>query len=95
LTVGTIVSFAEVVLAPRNSDPGPWASAILGVLLLRRAIIKTPQPAVAIISGAFLTALLVVGNHGFVNINRPAWIVSTVVVGLGFAFGEKIEEFWM
>jgi hypothetical protein len=29
-----MISFAEVILAPKGSDPGPWAAAILGIVLL-------------------------------------------------------------
>src|SRR5713226_5181167 len=48
LGIGTLICFAEVVYAPQESDPGPWLTAVLGLLLLRRAIIATPQPTVVI-----------------------------------------------
>lgn len=89
-----IISFAEALVAPRSSDPGPWAAAILGVVLLRRAIITAQQPALAILSGCMLTVLLVAGDHGLLNVNNPAWLVLIVLTGIGYAFAEKIERLW-
>jgi hypothetical protein len=94
LGVGTLICFAEVAYAPKDSDPGPWVTAVLGLLLLRRAIIATPQPAVVIFSGCFLTALMVAGNHGLLNINKPAWIGLMLVGFAGFGFWERIEKLW-
>src|SRR5690349_17665307 len=36
----------------------------MGILLVRRAIIVTPQPSVVIVAGCVLTALVVAGDHG-------------------------------
>lgn len=89
-----MISFAEIFLAPKGSDPGPWAAAILGVLLLRRAITPAKQSALAIVAGCLLVTLLVAADHGFLNVNRLAWIGVLVVVGFGYAFGERIEKLW-
>lgn len=95
LGIGSVICLAEVVLAPKNSNPGPLLTAVLGILLLRRAIIATLQPAVVIASGCFLAALVVAGNHGLLNVNEPAWVGLIIVAGIGFAFWERIERLWI
>jgi len=94
LGIGTLICFAEVVYAPQESDPGPWLTAVLGLLLLRRAIIATPQPTVVILSGCFLTAFIVAGNHGLLNINKSVGIILILVGFAGFGFWERIEKLW-
>jgi hypothetical protein len=94
LGIATLICFAEVTYAPKDSDPGPWVTAVLGLLLLRRAIIATPQPTVVVLSGCFLTAFMVVGNHGFLNINKPVGIILILVGFAGFGFWERIEKLW-
>jgi hypothetical protein len=94
LTTAAIISFSEVFLAHDSKDPGPWAAAVLGILLLRRAIISKRQPAIAILSGCLLTALLVAGNHGLLNVNNPAWVVLVILGGICYAFWERIEKLW-
>ena len=94
LSVAAVVCFAEIFVAPKSNDPGPWAAAILGVLLLRRAIITAHQPVAVIASGWVLTALVAAGNQGVVNINRPGWIAVIVLAGICYAFWEKLERLW-
>jgi hypothetical protein len=94
LIVGAIICFAEIVRAPRNSDPGPWAAAVLGVLLLRRAIITKTQPWVVIVSGLLLAALMLAGDHGLLNINNPGWIVLMLTAFACYGFWERIEKLW-
>jgi hypothetical protein len=94
LGIGTLICFAEVVHGPTGSDPGPWVTAVLGILLLRRAIIATPQPTVVVLSGCFLTLLVVAANHGLLNINKPLWIGFMLAGFAGFGFWERIEKLW-
>jgi hypothetical protein len=94
LGIATLICFAEVAYAPKESDPGPWVAAALGLLLLRRTIIATPQPTVVILSGCFLTAFVVAGNHGLLNINKPVGIGLILLGFAGFGFWEKIEKLW-
>ena len=95
LSAAALFSLAEVFLAPRTSDPGPWAGVILAILLFRRAIVATRQPIVVILSGCLLTTLLVAGNHGLLNVNQPVWLSLVVLAGICYAFWEKIERLWM
>jgi len=92
LSMAAIISFADVFLAPKESDPGPWAAAGLGLVLLRRVLIRAQQPAMAILSGCFLTILLVAGNHGLLNVNRPVWLGLIITAGICYAFWEKIAR---
>jgi hypothetical protein len=92
LAIGTLICFAEIFLAPRCSDPGPWAAAILAIVLLRRTIITTQQPAIAILAGCILTVLLLAGDHGLLNVNRPAWLGFVVAAGVCYAFWERLER---
>jgi hypothetical protein len=94
LIVGTIMCFAELAYAPKDSDPGPWLTVVLGILLLRRAIITIPQPAVVILSGCFLAVVVVAGNHGLLNINKPVWIGLLLVAFTCYGFWERIEKLW-
>ena len=91
---GAIACFGEAALAPRGSDPGPWAAGVLGILLLRRAIITARQPSVVVVCGCLLTAIVVAGDHGLLNINQPAWIVITLIGFACFGFWERIERLW-
>jgi hypothetical protein len=94
LSAAALISFGETFVAPRDSDPGPWAAAILGIVLLRRAIIVAPQPSLVILSGCILTAILVSGDHGLLNVNKPAWVGLILVAGIVYAFWERIEKLW-
>lgn len=94
LALGAMVCFVEVFAAPKGSDPGPWAAAILGVVLLRRAIITAPQPHVVIAAGWLLTLLLLAGDHGLLSVNSPAWLVLIILAGICYAFWEKLQRLW-
>ncbi len=95
LTIAAVVCFADVGWAPKDSDPGPWVTAGLGLVLMRRAIIITPQPPMVIFSGCFLAVAAVASNHAFLNSHNPAWLVSFVVAGVFYAFWERIEKLWL
>lgn len=92
--VAAVISFAEAALAPKGSDPGPWAAAVLGILLLRRAIVAAPQPLVALLSGYVLTLVLLAGDHRVINVNSPVWIAVIVAAGVAFGFWERLERLW-
>ncbi len=81
LVVAAAISFVDIGYAPKNSDPGPLVTAVLGVLLLRRALYARP-PVMVVISGYFLTALVVAGNHGALEGNKLVWVALML---LGFA----------
>jgi len=95
LIAGAGICFADIVYAPRDNDPGPWLTAVLGILLLRRAIVAVPQPAVVILSGCVLTTLVVLGNQGLLNINKPIWIGLILVAFTAFGFWERIHKLWI
>ena len=94
LGFSALLCFLEIVLAPKGSDPGPAVAAVMGILLVRRAIIVTPQPSVAIFAGCVLTAIVVAGDHGLVNINKPMWIAMILIAGACYALWERIEKLW-
>ena len=66
----------------------------MGILLVRRAIIFTPQPSVAIVAGCVLTALVVAGDKGLVNINKPKWIEMILIASACYTLWERIEKLW-
>jgi hypothetical protein len=43
LGFAAVLCFIEAFSAPRESDPGPTLTAVMGILLVRRAIIITTQ----------------------------------------------------
>jgi hypothetical protein len=94
LIIAMVISFAEVPYAPRDSAPGPWLTAGMGVILLRRAIIPTPQPSPVILWGCVLTALVVAGDHNLLNVNKSVWIGLILVAGVVYAFWERFEKLW-
>ncbi len=94
LGFGALLCFLEIFLAPKGSDPGPTLAAVMGILLVRRAIIVTPQPTVVIVAGCVLAALVVTGDHGLVNINDSIWIALILVAGVCYALWERIEKLW-
>ena len=78
----------------RGDDPGPAITAVMGILLVRRAIIITPQPVVVIFAGCFMAGLFVASNHGIINGNRPIWIALFVVSAVCYGLWERIEKLW-
>jgi hypothetical protein len=94
LGFAALLCFLETVLAPKESDPGPMLAAVMGILLVRRAIIVTPQPAVVIFAGCVLTGIVVAGDHSLVNINKPIWIALTVLAFVCYGLWESIEKLW-
>ena len=69
LGLAAAVCFLDSFLAKGN-DPGPIVTAVLGILLVRRAVVITRQPRIVIIAGCALTALVVGGNHNLVNVTN-------------------------
>jgi hypothetical protein len=94
LGVAALLCFLEIFLAPKGGDPGPTLAVVMGILLVRRAIIVTPQPAAVIAAGCVLTALVVGGDHGLVNINKPIWIALILIASVCYALWERIEKLW-
>jgi len=94
LSAAALISFGDAFVAPKDSDPGRWAAAILGIVLFRRAIIVVPQPFPVILSGCILTAILIAGNHGLLDANKIVWVAVILVAGIVYAFWERIENFW-
>jgi hypothetical protein len=94
LGIAAVLCFIEAFVAPKESDPGPALTAVMGILLVRRAIIITMQPTVVIVAGCGLAALAIAGDRGFVNINRIEWIVLTVIAFVCYGLWERIEKLW-
>jgi hypothetical protein len=94
LGFAALLCFADAFVASRESDPGPALTAVMGILLVRRAVIITPQPTVVIVAGCVLAGLAVTGNHAFVNINNWVWIALMLVAGVCYALWERIEKLW-
>jgi hypothetical protein len=88
LVVAAFFCFADITYAPKNSDPGPLVSAVLGILLLRRALYANP-PLMVIIPGYFLAALVVAGNHGLLHGSILVWVVLMLVGFACFALFER------
>ena len=93
LVIGAIGCFAEAVYAPTHSDPGTLLTIVLGILLLPRAMMpRTPLP--VIFSGCVIAAIVVSGDHGLIDINRPLWIVVLLIGFACFGFWERIQKLW-
>ena len=94
LGLAAVLCFLDGFLAPRGSDPGPALTAVMGILLVRRAIIVTPQSAVVILAGCSLAGLMVVGNHSFINLNGPIWMGLMLILFVCYGLWERIEKLW-
>ena len=94
LGLAAVLCFVDAFLASKGSDPGPALTAVMGILLVRRAIIVTTQPTVVIAAGCALAALAIAGNHALVNINNWAWIALVLIAGVCYALWERIEKLW-
>lgn len=94
LGFAAVLCFLDGFLAPKESDPGPMLAVVMGILLVRRAIIVTPQSAVVIVAGCVLAALVVTSDHGLVNINDSIWIALILVAGVCYGLWERIEKLW-
>ena len=86
--------FLDSFLVPKGDDPGPVVTAVFGILLVRRAIIVTPQPLIVIAAGCAVAVEMLAGNHGLVNINRPAWIALGLVAFVCYGWWERLEKLW-
>lgn len=94
LGFAALLCFLEIFLAPKGSNPGPMLAAVMGILLVRRAIIVTPQSPVVISAGCVLAGVAVAGDHCLVNTNKPIWIALTVIAFVCYGFWERIEKLW-
>jgi hypothetical protein len=94
LGFAALLCFVDAFVASRESDPGPALTAVMGILLVRRAVIITPQPTVVIVAGCVLAGLAVTGNHALVNINNWVWIALMLIAGVCYALWERIEKLW-
>jgi hypothetical protein len=92
LGFAALVCFLDAFLAPRGSDPGSALTAVMGLLLVRRAIIVTAQSLVVIVAGCVLAGLAVAGDHGLVNINKPIWIALMLIAFVCYGLWERIEK---
>lgn len=91
LGFAAVLCFMEALAAPKGSDPGPALTAVMGILLVRRAIIITAQSTVVIVSGCALAAVAIAGDRGFVDINRTEWIALVVIAGVCYGLWERLE----
>lgn len=91
LGLAAVICFVDAFVA-KGEDPGPAPTAVLGILLVRRALVISPQPPIVIVAGCILTALVLAGNHSVVNINKPVWIVLVLVGFVFFGWWERIVK---
>ncbi len=69
-------------------------TAVMGIVLVRRAVIITPQSAVVIVAGCILAALVVVSNHELVHMSTLVWSVLMLLAAVCFGLWERIEKLW-
>jgi len=89
LGFAALLCFIDSFLVPKGDDPGPAVNAVFGILLVRRALVVTPQSLIVIVAGCAVTAEMLAGNHGLVNINKPVWIALGVVAFACYSWWER------
>jgi hypothetical protein len=94
LGLAAAACFVDSFLVPRGDDPGPILTFVMGILLVRRAVVITPQPTVVIVAGCALTVLALIGNHHLVNVNTPLWIGLLIISAVCYALWERIQRLW-
>ena len=94
LGLAAVLCFVDAFVARKGSDPGPALTVVMGILLVRRAIIVTTQPTVVIAAGCALAGLAITGNNALVNINDWVWIALVLIASVCYALGERIEKLW-
>jgi hypothetical protein len=94
LGIAAAVCFVDSFLIPRGADPGPVATFVMGIVLVRRAVIVTPQPTVVIAAGCALTVLMLIGNHHLANVSTPVWIGLLSISAVCYALWERIQKLW-
>jgi hypothetical protein len=94
LGFAALLCFLDAFLAPKGAEAGPGLTAVMGILLVRRAIIITPQSAIVIVAGCALAGFVVVANHNLLNVNKPIWIGLTVIAFVCYGLWERIEKLW-
>lgn len=94
LGLAATLCFVDSFCAPKGNDPGPALTAVMGILLVRRAAIVKEQSPVVIFAGIALAGVAIAGNHAFVNVNKPIWIALVLIAGVAFALWERIEAIW-
>ena len=91
LGVAALLCFLDAFIV-KGDDPGPAVTAVLGILLVRRALVISRQPPIVIVAGCALTAIFLAGNHGFVNVNKPVWIALALLAFVFFGWWERIVK---
>jgi|SRR6185437_13962 len=94
MVVAMAICLAEAAKFPHH-DPGTAATVVMGILLLRR-VLTVFQPAAVVISGCVLTAIIILGDQGKVDIERHLWFWFPVIIVafVIFGFWERIERLW-
>jgi|SRR6185437_11625143 len=95
LIVAMWACFATAARMPRGDDhPGPLATVVLGILLLRRGAAARAQPMPVILAGCLLAVLTIMADLGSLNGNTALWIVLILIGFAFYGFWEKIEKLW-
>jgi hypothetical protein len=71
LSLAAVSCFVGAFAAPKRRDPAPALTAVMGILLLRRAIIGYSPAPVVIVAGCVLAGLAVRATHE--DRNRKKW----------------------
>jgi len=105
LIFAAVICFAELanvpwhgplidVFEPPGMDPGPWVTAVWGLLLVRRGLAVKDPPALVVVSGCFVATLMVVENHSLLKQNNFIFIPLVLLAMACFGFWERIEKLW-
>jgi len=94
LIVAMLACFATAARMPDGNDPGPLATVVLGILLLRRGAAVRPQPMPVILSGCLITVLTITADRGLVSGDTVLWIILVLVGFACYGFWERIEKLW-
>ncbi len=81
----------DAITAPKGMGTEAVLALVLAFLLIRRAFVKVPQSVRTVVGGCAAVAVIVAGDRGLLNANKPLWIVVMVLGFLFLGFGDRIE----
>lgn len=86
----------DSITAPRGIESKSAAILVfvLAFLLLRRVLVNVPQSVTTVVGGCVLASVIVAGDRGLLDGNKPIWITVMMMGFLFFSLGDRIEK-WL
>src|SRR5512142_3190553 len=94
LSLAAAVCIWDAITAPRGIDSETILILVLVFLLLRGAYSAASASVTTVLGGCVGVAIVVAGDRGLLDGNKPVWIVVMMLGFLFFGLGDRIEK-WL